>query len=752
MRKKRFLLPLLILLLGQIQAQENSVEKTEKPVVALVLAGGGALGFAHVGVLQVLKEEGIRPDMVIGTSIGSIIGGLYCCGYSPDELETIIIEADWKNLILDKFDRKEISFEQKSRERRYYLSIGLNKEGQVENTGFSQGQHAVEFLDRLMAQYASEMDFDDLPIPFRAVAADFITGEKIVYATGDLKTAIRASMSIPGIFTPVYYQGRYAIDGGWVENLPTTVAKDMGADIIIAVSLYSLEQDIEKLSNIAAIAAQADQIKTHDKDKISLKAVDLLISPNLKGYNMGDFAKGAPLITLGYEAADNMRSEIKNLASEISDSSAPKEKKLITGYPMNKIVSETVLYPLRKIIVDSKGRPDLELKLAATLKEALSNSPDITQIQKHVYALFDSGEYKRLRYRLIAVEDGQFDLLVEAPPVGKPDELISAAVNFSILRSESIMSDFSLKLAYQYWFGRNKTGYYDVEAWLSAYPSFMLSLGYDPSNWSGMLILRTGVLQNPAYFYDSDHLESSYLVGKTGASLYYEQPFLRRLEITTGSFARLNWMDFKEGEKNFSEINSFQYGVKAFFAADTLDRVIAPRKGVNFLVFSELQLTPEEEESAILLKGAGEVFIPLWSGAQMIPFGEYQNVVNGNLSAVSRPFLGEGFSVAGYMPQELRAENIIMGGLTFQQKILDLPYSVGNEFYLQLKTNTASLWVDSEVDEHRDSTLYQGGSIGVMVATYLGELEMNVQFNKDMRWTLFLGLSTSSVLFKDRYF
>ena len=273
---------LLISIIYPLQAQ-----KSEEPVVAVVLAGGGALGFAHVGVLKVLEEEGIYPDMVIGTSMGSIIGGMYCVGYTPVEMEQLINGIDWKETMLDSTLRNKMSFDQKKRQSSYNIDIGFKEGSLITEAGFSQAQHVVELLDSLLAPYSAEMSFDNLPIPFRAVAADLLTGEKIVYDSGDLKTVIRASMAVPGVFTPVEYRGRYAIDGGWTENLPTTVARDMGADIVIAVNLFSMEEEISNLASVDKVSEQAYQIRALNQNRASEAAADLIITPRSKGIYHG---------------------------------------------------------------------------------------------------------------------------------------------------------------------------------------------------------------------------------------------------------------------------------------------------------------------------------------------------------------------------------------------------------------------------------------------------------------------------------
>lgn len=738
MKKKLSFITLILILNVSLHAVEE-----RDPVVAVVLAGGGALGFAHVGALQVLEEEGIRPDYVIGTSMGSIIGGLYCAGYSPIELEDIIRETDWKNTLLDSFERRELSYNRKKIESSYLLSIGLDKNENLNDAGFSQGQHVIELLDDLLSPRIAETDFNELPIPFRAVGADLLTGEKVVYEDGDLKTAIRASMAVPGIFTPVKYRGRYVIDGGWVENLPTTVARDLGADIVIAVSLFSMTDDIETLSTLTGLSAQADQIRTMDRNVASAEAADIIISPDLTGYNMADFERGVPLMELGYAAADAQRRKIREIASAIPSSPRPVERE--TGDPE---------IPIRWISVEEVADSETIASIKSNLVKEMGYNPRSSELRRQIYKLYDSGDYSHVWYRLIPTGEGRYDLIIDAPIRKKYKDNLSAALDFGTYLNESRISDFHLKVAYRNWFGRELNNSAFLELGISEFPSMTGGVGYSPSWGEGLLAIRGGVLQENRLFYDDDDsLDSQYILGKLGGSLFYDQALFKRFELSLGAYGRHNWTDRKMGTDSFPEEDWGRYGAKAIINIDTLDRALSPDKGVKALLMNDVSSDSSGELSSLIVT-AGEIYVPVIPEGRGSLFmrGEFQSLVLGELKPLELPSLGTAFPFYGYYPQELRAENIALAGLGMRIRVASLPYSMGNDVYLQLAGNSASRWSDQEVDSFGDYDFFHGGALSLLLNTHLGVIEAGLNLNDDARWTLFIGVSTSTTLYDNLYY
>lgn len=280
----------------------------ERPSVGLVLSGGGARGAAHIGVLHVLEDLRVPIDYIAGTSMGSIIGGLYAAGMTPDEIENTLNGMDWETIFDDRPSRESRSFRRKSDDDLYLVKSkpGFN-EGRIElPLGAIQGQKFDLALRALTLPVSEIQDFDDLHIPFRAVATDIANGEEVVLGSGDLAQAMRASMAVPGAFAPARIEGRLLVDGGIANNLPVSVVRDLGADIVIAVDISTPFLPTEEIRSILGIAEQLTSILTRKNAEQQLATLtddDVLLIPQLGDIGTGDFQRAGEAVPSGRAAA-----------------------------------------------------------------------------------------------------------------------------------------------------------------------------------------------------------------------------------------------------------------------------------------------------------------------------------------------------------------------------------------------------------------------------------------------------------------
>jgi NTE family protein len=332
------------LLCSQAQAQVSP--EGERPRVGLVLSGGGARGVAHIGVLKVLEELHVPIDAIAGTSMGAVVGGLYASGMRADDIERLVSSVNWQDAFQDRPRRAELGFRRKQDDRNFLVrySLGLQNGRFTLPKGLVQGQKLSQLLRKSTLPVADVKDFDRLPIRFRALATDLESGEAVVMRSGDLVTAMRASMSAPGVFAPVEHDGRMLVDGGLIDNLPIDIARGMDVDVLIVVDVSFPLYDREQLTSPLEITNQAFAIlvRQRTQEQIQrLNANDVLISPPLGRIPSADFTRVPQSLRAGAGAAREIQAKLRPFALSESQYLAWRE----THAPQ--IRSDTVVHFVR---------------------------------------------------------------------------------------------------------------------------------------------------------------------------------------------------------------------------------------------------------------------------------------------------------------------------------------------------------------------------------------------------------------------
>ncbi|MDR0842767.1 MAG: patatin-like phospholipase family protein [Acidobacteriota bacterium] len=293
-------------------------EAPPRPKVALALSGGGARGAAHIGILKVFEREGIPIDCIAGTSMGALAGGLYAVGYSPEEIENFLAEQDWGTLFSDAPQWRFTPLAERA-DSRYQGKIALRGLSLEIPGGLFSGQRFTEAMDVLTATQMlhAQNDFDKLPIPFRAVATNLVDGKPYVFHQGSLTQAVRASIAVPMMFTPIEIEDGLLIDGGLVNNLPTDIARDMGADIIIAIDVSSPLMRKDELGTLFSVVDQAISLQMEKNVEVNKKLAHLVLTPNMDGLTNTNYDKLPEIIKRGEEAAEQHLQEIKALVAGI---------------------------------------------------------------------------------------------------------------------------------------------------------------------------------------------------------------------------------------------------------------------------------------------------------------------------------------------------------------------------------------------------------------------------------------------------
>lgn len=288
--------------------------------IGLALSGGGARGFAHIGVLQWMEENHIPVDAIAGTSMGGVVGAMYATGMSPKEMQRFIENVDWDETLLAEPSYDQLSYRRK--QDRHDFQVGANlglKHGLKGPNGFDP-RHGLGLLaDRIALPYSTIASFDDLPIPFRCVATNMLDGTAVVLQEGSLAQALQATSAIPGEFTPVEFDGKVLADGGLVNNIPTSIARQMNAEVVIAIDVGTPLGGRDQLQSIGGVLEQTIDVMTIENDRRVLREADIIVTPDLGKYTRADYYSAQKIIRLGYEGAARKAAVLRPFALSDSD-------------------------------------------------------------------------------------------------------------------------------------------------------------------------------------------------------------------------------------------------------------------------------------------------------------------------------------------------------------------------------------------------------------------------------------------------
>lgn len=442
MPRSIFLVVVAVLLLsGESFAQESCTrgDELDRPRIGLVLGGGGARGLSHIGVIKVLEELRIPIDYVAGTSMGSIVGGLYATGMTATELEEVVGTIDWRAIFNDSTDRAERTFRRKRDDdlNLYGPKLGIGGDSSLLPTGAISGQKITLLFQQEVSQRVQTKHFDQLPIPYRAVAADIITGEPVVIDDDDLAFAMRSSMSIPGLMAPVRYRDHILVDGGIAKNLPVDVVRGMGADIIIAVDVGSPLSTPEELDDMLAITGQLSNLLVQ-RNTVAQRALltdrDVLIVPALGDkISSAQFEKSPEAIQIGLDAGEAARAQLAPLGipAETYASYRRGVANCVKGQPTIQFVE-----------LDNRSRFS-DAVIEKRLHVALGEPLDPARLDRDMAEIYALGFIERVNYQVIE-ENGQQGVLVRVDQDDRGTRFLETGFG---LTSSDAANKFELRLA-----------------------------------------------------------------------------------------------------------------------------------------------------------------------------------------------------------------------------------------------------------------------------------------------------------------
>ncbi len=413
--KNKILSTLCLLLFLSIANGQNRV-----PKIGFAFSGGGAKGLAHVGILKVLEEEGIIPDYIAGTSMGSIVGGLYAIGYSAEQLEALTKNIIWDDYFNDNLDRSYLAIEEKSQADRYQVQFPFS-DGRIQlPTGFVGGQKIGLLLSQLTVPAHGINNFNYFQIPFRAIATDLETGEEVILDKGFLPDAIRASMSIPTVFQPVELNNQLLADGGLIRNLPVEEVFDMGADIVIALDVGGDLYKKEEFSSILNVLEQTGSYLGEISNQNQRALASIVISPDVKDLSALSFSNIDSLIQKGADAAREMLPQLKSLLKNYNKRTPPPPNPIIT-----QVVNDTFL--IQGVDYDIATKESAEL-LRSIFNLKTPSRVSLERLNEQLKTVYSSRFFKKIDYQLLPADGDSYILSIRA--VEQTGNFLKASANY----------------------------------------------------------------------------------------------------------------------------------------------------------------------------------------------------------------------------------------------------------------------------------------------------------------------------------
>lgn len=721
---------LIIMAVAAAAQSDVSGNSANRPRIGLVLGGGGARGAAHIGVLRELERLRVPIDAIAGTSMGAIVGGLYASGMNLTELEGLLVSLDWADALSDAPPRKDLSFRRKQDDAQFPidLELGLRDGELLLPMGVIQGQKLDLILRELTIDVSHISNFDDLPIPFRAVASDIERGETHVMGQGDLAQAIRASMSVPGIFAPVRLDDRLLVDGGIVANLPIDVVRGMGVDIVIAVDVEFPLYTAEELDSVLAISEQMLTILMHRETLRQIDTLgdgDILIRPELGTFASADFGKIDEAIGPGVQAVLDASAALREIAVD---------EHQYADYLAQRARRPAQDKTLAFVRVAHDGRLSTEI-LESRLHAEIGDPIDAHHLANDADRLYGLDLYEQVSYKLVE-ENGGTGVEFQARSKSWGPDVLQFAV--------SLEEDFEGLTAFNVATRLTKSGLNRLGAeWrtdlqLGSDP-LLFSEFYQPFGWDSRLFIAPHIDMHQSSFnaFVLDDSIARFRVSKSEVGLDLGRELGSSGEFRIGAHRGIGQARVKVGDATIPNVEFDTGGVFAQLRFDTFDSAQFPRKGVRADV---------RWNESLPGFGADERFDTLeseltatWShGKSSLQFGlNYATSINSDNSIQDFFPLGGFLRLSGLDRGEISGPHAAMTKLVFYRRVGE---SAGGLFdlpvYLGASVEAGNVW-QSRSDISFDSTLING-SVFVGLDTYFGPIYLAAGFGEGGRSNFYL--------------
>ena len=696
---------------GPADAQDSV--PADRPKIGVVFGGGGAKGAAHIGVLKVLEEQKIPVDYIAGTSMGAIVGALYASGLSAAELEKVITAIDWKDVFSGDPDRRDIDYRRKREDydNLTKLSVGIKDGKVVAPKGLIKDQKVNVLFEMLMIHTSGIDDFDKLPIPYRAIAADLETGEMVVLKRGRLADSARASMSVPGAFPPVEIDGRFLIDGGIVRNVPVDIVRQMGADIVICIDVDKPLPTRKELGGSLSILNQMIDIMMKENVREQLKTLgpkDVYINPDLGKLGSTDFDKAAEIASLGEKAAREKIESLKRYS--VSDS----EYAAFTARHHREMVKEVKVASVKvEVVGETKISPEV---VASRLSTKPGDTVDIEKLKQEAGIVYGTGDFQRVDLHVSKKEDG-YELVVKATEKSWGPNYLRFGM--------SLENDFEGGTNYNIIFDYTRRWVNSLGAeWKTKVnlgnPGGIYSEFYQPLSVERLFFVSPWAQWKQDVFnvWDGKDEVASYRVSRFdgGIDLGY-QPWMYGEARVGLQFSKLRASP-KVGKVDLPEDHVFRGAAVARGRLDQLDNVNFPNKGylAQGQFFSSLKALGSDDEYN-KINGAFLGAYTLWKQTVLLSLNAGAHLGN-DLPFYDSQTLGGLFKLSGLRTNQLLGQSMALARIITYHKVGE---SFIGDLYVGGSLETGNVWT-AEEKQFDLSNLRLAGSVFVGYDTIIGPL------------------------------
>jgi NTE family protein len=681
-----------------------------RPRIGLALSGGGARGLAHVGALSALEELRVPIDCIAGTSMGSIVGGLYATGMSPDEIDRAMGTVDWDNLFSDRPPRRELTYRRKQDDVADLMDaeVGIKDGRVVLPRGLIAGQKIGFLLQSLTLRAAGVADFGALPIPFGAVATDLGTGKAVVLRRGNLGDALRASMSLPGVVAPIEIDGRLLADGGLVRNLPVDTAREICADVVIAIDISTPLDAPSAIRSVTDVTRQVTGMMTQGNIEAQAEAANLLIRPDLTGVSSGDYSKAASIVPIGRAAVLAQRADLEKYA--LSEEAYTEHLSQLHA---------ALRKPTRIAAVRIDAPSDVDPRvLRSRVRTQPDSDLDLSTLQSDLSRLYEVGVFERVDFTLSPAADG-FDLVIRASEKPWGPRSLRFGINF--VNDFQGDTDFNLRGRYTRFLVNRLGGEWRTDAQLGTNRRILTEL-YQPLAFSTIWFVAPSFdfQSSVVDVFQDEHRVAEYDVRQFSGALALGAALGRSGEARLGLLHGRGKAHVGVGASDLPRLDVAVGAWVGTLKVDRLDEAHFPGHGISaglgaFLARRDLGSDVSYDKlegfaTQFMSRGRNTVFMGLGGGTNLgsdIPF--YTQFELGGL-----------FSLSGFREGELHGQVFGTARVGYYRTAGRLSRKAGHAVYYGAWTEAGNAW--ESTDEASLSDLRYTGTIGFGVDTFLGPI------------------------------